>query len=523
MRKIKKSDKVIGDLKTNFIGPSGQYRDRVYYSFLGTRNSSSQGLCLVDHRKSGSKYFILRYWYDGKSKTYPLGQFVPGEYGVKEAQKDLEELRAKYGGKNYSFEHDISEQKKVEASLEKQNQLLSLSKMTVKDVILNWYNRGCPNIQRKGNVSKSQLTDLTNTLIGKHKRRDYMIVDENDRSEGFIRVLEKKYKRVGRKKGYRIHKTGLSTFDDLMAKYPPEENKDNKPGRAIIDNAIGDLWVERLSFAKAQNYIQLHPTRNAQIQAQKGLSYIWEEAKKMAALGENPGENPTHNQPITHNTNAANTSTRSAHVKQYLNQDQVDKFWERCEHYKHSHRFQPLAAKSILLAGLRGEEVLKIKCENIEFDNLVIYLDDVGTKLREESGIVMTPLLFQVFKELEEERKMLGLNFTGYAFPSLMRKTIKSKVDKESFKRLKGCSRFYRSISSDLGFTINSSVLKNTYHNIAAQNVKDDNDLIKLTRHKDPGVLHSNYISRKITQEVRDNANKVGEYFENIVQFKRKA
>ena len=526
MRKIKKTDTVIGNLKPDWINSRGQFVDRIYYSFEGTRNSSSQGLCLVVYKDTGSKKFTLRYWVGGRSKTYTLGQFIPGQYGIKEAQKDLIELRAKYGGANYTFEQDIKQQIKIEEEKELQQQLTTLTEKKVKDVILDWYKKGCPNIVRKGNVSRTQLMDLTNAMIGRHNRRKYFLIDEKpENSEGFIRVLDKKYKRVGKNKGYRIHKTGLSTFEDVMNKYPPEGNKDNKPERSIIDNAIADLWVKNLTFGKVQSYIQLHDTRNAQIQVQKALSYVWNEAKKSAALGESPGENPTHGQPITHKRNEAIVSERSKHVKKYLTQEQIDLVWKKLEEYRYVYKFQTHAAKFPLLAGLRLEEVLKIDCENIKYDDLTLYLDDAGTKLREESGVVITPLLFQVLKELEEDRRAIGLDFVGLAFPSVKIKTIEAKVKKHqySFKRMKGCVRLFRALSKDLGFAVNASILKNTYHNTAAQKVDKDNDLIKLTRHKDPGVLHSNYISRKITKEVRDNANKVGEYFENIVQFKKKA
>ena len=51
IRKIKKSDKVIADLKPDWINSQGQFVDRVRYNFEGTRNSSSQGLCLVCYNK----------------------------------------------------------------------------------------------------------------------------------------------------------------------------------------------------------------------------------------------------------------------------------------------------------------------------------------------------------------------------------------------------------------------------------------------------------------------------------------
>ena len=64
---------------------------------------------------------------NNKSKTYSLGQFIPGEYGIKEAQKDIEELRAKYGGANYTFEQDIKQQIKIEEEIELQQQLTTLT------------------------------------------------------------------------------------------------------------------------------------------------------------------------------------------------------------------------------------------------------------------------------------------------------------------------------------------------------------------------------------------------------------
>ena len=77
-----------------------QKKKQSYTPFDVPKKSRLKGLKLCEYKdKKGNpcgKYFVGNYKYNGVSKYYPLGKFIPGRYGIKEACDDWTELNKKH-------------------------------------------------------------------------------------------------------------------------------------------------------------------------------------------------------------------------------------------------------------------------------------------------------------------------------------------------------------------------------------------------------------------------------------------
>ena len=60
-----------------------------YYCRLMYQRNLSKGLKLCIHRDTGSKYFWLQFWFNGKADYYSVGKFIPGSWGVNDVEDKL--------------------------------------------------------------------------------------------------------------------------------------------------------------------------------------------------------------------------------------------------------------------------------------------------------------------------------------------------------------------------------------------------------------------------------------------------
>ena len=68
---------------------NGKVKARKYVPFDVSRHTILKGLKLVQFQKTKKKYFILRYWFNGKSKDLTIGEFKPGVFGCRECENKV--------------------------------------------------------------------------------------------------------------------------------------------------------------------------------------------------------------------------------------------------------------------------------------------------------------------------------------------------------------------------------------------------------------------------------------------------
>ena len=84
-------DKIkVEDLEFSFITKDGQvkYKDRLSIPFDVPKKSILKGLKLLVLRNTGSKFFVLQFWFNSKADYFHCGKFSE-EFGTKEVEDKL--------------------------------------------------------------------------------------------------------------------------------------------------------------------------------------------------------------------------------------------------------------------------------------------------------------------------------------------------------------------------------------------------------------------------------------------------
>ena len=93
--RIRFTDKVIGsirhaDIIFTYTNKEGQVKTRPFIDipFENLQHTRLKGLKIRVFRNGGI-YFILQYWFAGKSKKITLGEYIPGVFGKKQVEDKL--------------------------------------------------------------------------------------------------------------------------------------------------------------------------------------------------------------------------------------------------------------------------------------------------------------------------------------------------------------------------------------------------------------------------------------------------
>ena len=56
------------------------------------KNTVLKELKLIEYQNTRAKYILLHYWFNGRSKSLRIGQFIPGKFGTKQVEEKLFKL-----------------------------------------------------------------------------------------------------------------------------------------------------------------------------------------------------------------------------------------------------------------------------------------------------------------------------------------------------------------------------------------------------------------------------------------------
>ena len=217
---IEFEDKAIKELK--IISSKKRWRLNVRFKSLP---SYLRGLYLRYTPKTQLKKFYLKYKYRGKPIRLPLGEFIPGGYGVIQVSKEVMRLHEKYyvdGKWKHNPKEQLITQKELEVSQE----------LSMREVIQRIVQAEFPRKSKIGKIAMSSQKTYARFLMGYHERFDQLIFDENEKNQGTIKL-----------------KDGL-TWKSFWAKYPPE-NKDPKNSEEDVSvydtNNIGPVVIDYLT------------------------------------------------------------------------------------------------------------------------------------------------------------------------------------------------------------------------------------------------------------------------------------
>ena len=164
-----------------FEDEGGTYtKDKIVIPF--NLKGNLKGLKLRCYRKSG-KRFMLSYWHNKKSSTFPCGLFRKDVYGIKEVEEYLTPIVKVCTNKDGHWETDP----KVYLKEEKIKEELKQKAISVNKIIEMICEESFPKTKVDGTLSALAIRSNCRTLLGYNLRTTHLIFTEDSEGNGLIR------------------------------------------------------------------------------------------------------------------------------------------------------------------------------------------------------------------------------------------------------------------------------------------------------------------------------------------------
>ena len=166
--RIKFSDKAIAnvrraDIVFTYTDQNGQVKTKPFVDipFKNLKHTRLKGLNLRVFRNGGI-YFIVRYWFQKKTKTLTLGESIPGMFGKKQVEDKLYELTDTHLNDNGHWEKDplITERDKTRVITD--TQFTESKKKTINEVTVACLKANLP--KGKGGSSSDGVANSGSTI-----------------------------------------------------------------------------------------------------------------------------------------------------------------------------------------------------------------------------------------------------------------------------------------------------------------------------------------------------------------------
>ena len=139
---IRFTDKAIAnvrhaDIIFTYTNKEGQVKTKAFVDlpFVNLKHTRLKGLNLRVFRNGGI-YFIVRYWFQKKTKTLTLGESIPGVFGKKQVEDKLYELTDTHLNDNGHWIKDPLITQKDKTRVITDTQLTESKKKTINEVIV---------------------------------------------------------------------------------------------------------------------------------------------------------------------------------------------------------------------------------------------------------------------------------------------------------------------------------------------------------------------------------------------------
>ena len=437
-KEIKFTDRALSDLRHShyeftYVAKDGSTKARKYIeiSFQDLRHTRLKGLKITLFRNGGI-YFGLSYWFNGKSKRLPLGEYIPGVFGKKEVEAKLYELTDTHLNDKGHWEKDplITEHNKTRVIA--QDQVQERARKTINEVIIDCLKANLPRGKRDGNLRARSMGDMARYLIGYNWRLKHMsFVDV--KGSGTIKLKPNYHKRTKRPE----------SIDELFKKYPPGTGNINSEklnplkNKSLYDSPLGKTYIDQLDDEAIEDYLGTKSSYGTKKGIVASLKIIWYFAKSKRWT---KGTDPTLTIVLKKPTESKNKG--SIHNEGVFDQEEIHKILEACDLTKDQYPFQAESLKFMIMCGQRREQILKLKVSDIDMDNKVIIFPGAITKKGKREEVAITPELADVLIELGKQREKQGekFKFIPWLFPSVKcnkKRLLEAGYQQSDYTRIK--------------------------------------------------------------------------------------
>ena len=431
--KLKFTDYAVDKFFASFF-EDGKVKARKYIPFDVSRHTILKGLKLVQYQKSKKKYFILKYWFNNKSKLITIGEFILNKFGCRECENKVFEIaRAHQDDKGKWIKDPLqtmhNEDRRIESSVVEDSY-----KLTVNEVIERLCKANFPRAKREGRLSASSIQTHCIHLIGRNWRTRHLIFVEDYQGHGLIKFKPNYHKRTAKP----------VDWADLFSKFPIGHGiiKDKKfnPNneRSVYDSDLGKEIIDNLTPGIIKRYIENKErgfgTKKNMLETFKTL---WSFALDKDLLGDSPPANPTKDIVFKRPEVSKSPGTRYNDLR--FTDQELKTIYTTLIKLTDKYPFQAEALLFMLCTGRRAEETLKIRWGNINKARTLITLPASITKARKVEYVDITPPVAFVLKQIDKQLagKYQGYRFVDWLFPTT--RINKKRLHEDKYVRSDSC------------------------------------------------------------------------------------
>lgn len=512
--------------------------DKYQYDFSNSKAKSVpiklndcgiKGLKLTQYKTSRKKYFHQKFWFDGKSDYWSVGEFIKGKFGIKDCQTKVIQIMKTHTDDNGLWIKSpkiTAKQQKIRVT---QAELENRKMKTVGECIELLCKGGFPKIRREGTLTGKSIMDICLHLIGKNKRTKLLDHDDDEYGNGFVIFRSCKVYNAKKPKDW----------DDLFTKFPSGHGILKKvsgkelTGVSMYDHpSFSKYLIEDLTPGLINDYIDEFPrsygTKRKMIYA---LQVLWAHSKKY--MGRTKPLNPTTKEALEVKLQGISTSKNSKYNRRKNDPNDLQKMWLSFQELNTKHPFQAECLMLEMVSGKHFKELSKLKKTDVYskgnkdnsygIDNIIV-LPSGTMKGREDGYITITEPVQFVLNQLEElykRPKLTKYKFIPWLFPSpksspkswLIPGTLEISKDYINSRKTRITSNreCWKSMMEDTGIrNIVPRMLRKTFSSMSVKKLGSSAEARKLTGHKKASTLDIHYDIHD-TDQIKEYAHKVAD------------
>jgi len=542
--KLPFKDRSIGELKKTDI-TFGKSRFK-WFKFDVPKGSSLKGLNLRVSRETGSKYFVLQFWFNGKSNYYyGLGSYPKAQ--CRDIEKLCLELAETHQDHRGIWIKNPNETLKDKKRLVEKPDTTKPKGYTINEVIEAYCGaelpgeiteRGFSRDRKDGYRRAKSCRNWFRYMAGYNHRNTLVRFLDDDKGYGYGDFLANKHLRVAKPTSWR----------DLFRKYPSGKGMEkdrvyynrrkkqtytiNKSQNySIYDSDIGKSLIHELTPGDIEEWIRDKSSWEIKIDYIKCFVSLWIFARKRGWLGTNPGECPFDNGQVYVKKEIRKEDPYKKIAIQ--NPDELDLFWECSEELAPQFPFKAELHQFMILTAMRKAEALKMKKEYINFEKGTLFIPkEISKTGKEDEELPLVPELeICLLNILDYENDPFFSNFYKMRdFPWLFA-TRKWRADRYFDKKFKmspdarlggdenyipALRKLMREKSGDPNLKYAPKILRKSYITLSQQVHQGRSEITaNMSRHASIDTLNKHYNHPNI-ETARSNASKVSSIFKFI-------
>ena len=500
---------------SHYSHKTGKYRERTYTPFDVSRNTSLKGLKLVQHRKTGAKYFVLSYWFNGKSKYITIGEFRPGVFGTKHCEEKVYEIVNQHTDAKGIWTKDPIQTIKDRDTKVSKAEIVESQRLTIREVIERICIDQFPKAKKEGRLSANSMKEMVKFLIGYNWRSRHLIFTENGKGYGRVSFKANRHKRTAKP----------TDWEDLFKKFPSGHGiiKDKKFNplleTSLYDSELSKLVIDELNEGIIRKYIDKTKRSFGTKDNLLGcIIRLWNYAISNSLFGDVPPVISFNNISFKRPDESRSNSAKYSNIR--FNDNELPIIYNGLVKRLHKYPYQAEALMMLMCTGRRESETLKLKWSDVDFEKGVITIPRGITKARKVEYIDITQPVSTVLNYLKDKQKgeYEKYRFIDWLFPTTRTNTERLHEDdyvRSNATRIKSLRGCWEDLVKETGIVGSPKMFRKTFSSIAKIKLGTSSKARALTGHEQDATL-DRYYDKTPREKAREYAHTLATVFDFI-------